>query len=133
MVVLVDSNRAVEISIREWNEENPGYGPDWSADFYEVGNLRKIPDLSDCTDADLAEMGLPARSEIHVADVLDEHGDLVDGLFGADFGYVAEDVDYAIDQANDMVKGEGDFAEAGAQPNQTVDVTELDRSAYPKL
>lgn len=133
MVVLVDSNRAVEISIREWNEENPGYGPEWSDDFFAVGGQRKIPDLSDCTDADLTEMGLPARSEIRVADVLDDHGDLVDGLFGADFGYVVEDVDYAIDQANDMVAGEGDFAEAGPQPNQVVDVTELDRHAYPQL
>lgn len=40
MVVLVDSDRAVEISIREWDEENTRYGPDWSADFFEVGSLR---------------------------------------------------------------------------------------------
>ena len=33
MVVLIDSNKAVDITIREWNEENPGYGLDWSADF----------------------------------------------------------------------------------------------------
>ena len=44
-----------------------------------------------------------------------------------------EDVDYCIEQANDMVAGEGDFAEDGPQPNQVVDVTELDRSAYPRL
>lgn len=28
MVVLIDNNKAVEISIREWDEENQGYGPD---------------------------------------------------------------------------------------------------------
>lgn len=27
MVVLVDDNKAVEISIREWDEENSQYGP----------------------------------------------------------------------------------------------------------
>ena len=32
-----------------------------------------------------------------------------------------------------MVAGEGDFASDGPQPNQFVDVTELDRNAYPKL
>ena len=133
MVVLVDDKRAVEISIREWDEENPGYGPEWSDDFFAVGGLRKAPDLSDYTDADLAELGLPARSEIHVADVLDERDDLVDGLFGADFGYVVKDIDYCIEQANDMVAGVGDYAADGPQPNQVVDVTELDRSAYPKL
>lgn len=37
MVVLVDSNRAVKISIREWDEENTQYRPDWSADFFEPG------------------------------------------------------------------------------------------------
>lgn len=29
MVVLVDNNKAVKISIREWDEENSQYGPDW--------------------------------------------------------------------------------------------------------
>lgn len=50
-----------------------------------------------------------------------------------DLAYIVEDVDYCIEQANDMVAGEGDFAEDGPQPNQFVDVTELDRNAYPKL
>lgn len=44
--------------------------------------------------------------------------------------YVVDDVDYCIEYANDMVAGEGDFARI-AQTNQFVDVTELDRSAYP--
>lgn len=93
MVRLIDNSKAVEISIREWNEENPGYGPDWSADFFEVGGLKTVdvPDLA----------------------------------------YIVEDVDYCIEQANDMVAGEGDFAEYGPQPNTFVDVAELDRSAYP--
>lgn len=100
MVVLVDSDRAVKISIREWDEENTQYRPDWSADFFEVGSLQQVPDLSDCTDAD--------------------------------DGFMVRDVDYCIEQANDMVAGVGDFA-GGPQPNQFVDVTELDRSAYPRM
>ena len=98
MVTLIDNNKAVEITIREWNEENPGYAPDWSADFFEVGNL-----------------------ETRFAD---------DSMEPA---YIVDDVDYCIEQANDMVAGEGDFAEGGPQSNQTVDVTELDRHAYPQL
>lgn len=96
MTRLIDNNKAVEISIREWDEENTQYGPDWSADFFEVGTLESIdaPEL-DCDPA-----------------------------------YIVADVDYCIEQANDMVAGIGDFAEAGPQPNQFVDVTELDRSAY---
>ena len=133
MVVLVDSNRAAEISIREWNEENPGYGPDWSADFYEVGNLKEIPDISDYSDADLADMGLPSSNNLRLKDVLDKDGHPIDGIGGSFGAYAVEDVDFCIDQANDMVAGEGDFAEAGPQPNQVVDVTELDRGAYPKL
>lgn len=92
MVVLVDNNKAVEISIREWDEENTQYGPDWSVDFFEVGGLKTV-------DAP-------------------EHA------------YIVDDVDYCIEQANDMVAGEGDFAADDPQPNQVVDVTELDRSAY---
>lgn len=95
MVTLIDNNKAVEITIREWNEENPGYGPDWSADFFEVGGLKTVDDPEEA--------------------------------------YIVDDVDYCIEQANDMVAGEGDFAEGGPQSNQTVDVTELDRHAYPQL
>lgn len=43
MVTIIDSNKAVEISIREWDEENTQYGPDWSADFYDVGSLQQVP------------------------------------------------------------------------------------------
>lgn len=92
MVRLIDNNKAVEISIREWDEENSQYGPNWAADFFEVGNLKTVED--------------------------DE------------LAYAVDDVDYCIEQANDMVAGEGDFA-GEPQPNQFVDVTEIDRSAYP--
>lgn len=136
MVTLIDNNKAVEISIREWDEENPGYGPDWSTDFFEVGALRQVPNLSDYTDADLAELGLPSRAVIQLDDVVEPSGRIIDGIgtFGCDDdGYLVDDVDYCIEQANDMVAGIGDFAADGPQPNQVVDVTELDRSAYPKL
>ena len=135
MVVLVDNNKAVKISIREWDEENSQYGPDWSADFYDVGLLPQVPDLSDYTDADLAELGLPPRAVIQLDDVVEPSGRFIDGIgtFGGDDdGYLVDDFDYCIEQANDMVAGVGDFA-GDPQPNQVVDVTELDRSAYPKL
>lgn len=95
MVRLIDNSKAVEISIRERDDENTQYGPDWSADFFEVGGLKAVDD--------------------------------------PELAYIVEDVDYCIEQANDMVAGEGDFAEDGPQQNQVVDVTELDRSAYPRL
>lgn len=136
MVTIIDSNKAVEISIREWDEENTQYGPDWSADFYNVGSLQQVPDLSDYTDADLAELGLPPRAVIQLDDVVEPSGRFIDGIgtFACDGdGYLVDDVDYCIEQANDMVAGVGDFAEDGPQPNQVVDVTEIDRSAYPAL
>lgn len=92
MTILIDNSKAVEISIREWDEENTQYGLDWSADFYDVGRLKTVD--------------------------------------GPELAYIVEDVDYCIEQANDMVAGIGDFAEDGPQPDTFVDVTELDRSAY---
>lgn len=67
--------------------------------------------------------------------VVEPSGRFIDGIgtFGVDDdGYVVDDVDYCVEQANDMLAGVGDFA-GDPQPNQVVDVTELDRSAYPKL
>lgn len=125
MVVLVDSNRAVKISIREWDEEITQYRPDWSADFFEVGSLQQVPDLSDCTDADLAELGLPPRAVIQLDDVVEPSGRIIDGIGtfnNDDDGYLVDDVDYCIEQANDMVAGVRDFA-GDPQPNQFVDVT----------
>lgn len=69
MIRLIDNNKAVEISIREWDEENSQYGPDQSADFFEIGGLETV-------------------SEPELA-------------------YIVDDVDYCIDQADDMVAGEG--------------------------
>lgn len=42
MVVLVDNSKAMEISIREWDEENTQYGPDWAADFFDVGRCGRL-------------------------------------------------------------------------------------------
>lgn len=44
MIRLIDNNKAVEISIREWDKESSQYGPDWSADFFEVGGLKTVDD-----------------------------------------------------------------------------------------
>lgn len=65
MTILIDNSKAVEISIREWDEENTQYGLDWSADFYDVGRLKTVD--------------------------------------GPELAYIVEDVDYCIEQANDMV------------------------------
>lgn len=46
MIRLIDNDKAVEISICEWDEENSQYGPDWSADFFEVGGLETVEDRS---------------------------------------------------------------------------------------
>lgn len=48
MIRLIDNNKAVEISIREWDEENTQYGPDQSADFFEIGGLETVsePELA---------------------------------------------------------------------------------------
>lgn len=136
MTILIDDSKAVEISIREWDEENTQYGPDWSADFYDVGLLRQVPNLSDYTDADLAELGLPPRAVIQLDDVVEPSGSFIDGIgtFGCDGdGYMVDGIDYCIEQANDMVAGIGDFDISGPQPNQVVGVTELDRGMYPKF
>ena len=34
MTVLVDNSKAVEVTIREWDEAGMQYGPDWSNDFF---------------------------------------------------------------------------------------------------
>ena len=39
---LIDNNKAVEISICGWDEENSQYGPDQSADFFEIGGLETV-------------------------------------------------------------------------------------------
>lgn len=92
MIRLIDDNKAVEISILEWDEEGMQYGSDMAADFFGVGGLKTVSE--------------------------------------PEFAYVVDDVDYCIEEANDMVAGEGDFA-GEPQPDLFVDVTELDRSAYP--
>ena len=42
MIRLIDNNKAVEISIHEWDEENSQHGPDQSADFSETGGLETV-------------------------------------------------------------------------------------------
>lgn len=47
MTVLVDDGKAVEITIREWDDESVQYGPNWSNDFFEVGALEEVDGLDD--------------------------------------------------------------------------------------
>ena len=42
MIRLIDNNKAVKTSIREWDEENPQHGPDRPADFFEVGGSETV-------------------------------------------------------------------------------------------
>lgn len=44
---------------------------------------------------------------------------------------IVDDVDYCIDQADDMGAGEGDYSYCEPQPRLKVLVVDLDRSAYP--
>lgn len=134
MVVLVDDNKAMETPIRERDEGNTQHGPDRAAGFFDAGPLPQTPNLSDHTDADLAELGLPKRTVIQLDDVVEPSGRLIDGIgaFGGDDdGYVVDDVDHRVGQANDMSAGVGDFA-GDPRPNQVVDAAGPDRSAYPK-
>ena len=89
MTRLIDNDKAVEISICELDEENSQYGPDWSADFFEVGGLKTVE--------------------------------------GPELACIVDDVDYCVEYACDMIDGVGDFAGDGPQPNQFIDVTDLDR------
>lgn len=39
MTRLIDNNKAVEISIREWDEENSQYGPDWAIAYVKLTSI----------------------------------------------------------------------------------------------
>ena len=110
MTVFIDKNRAVSIELKEWDESSSSYGPDCSNDFYESGSplWQSIPSCES-----LANVDNPAYVE--------------------EIGLVVDDVNYPIEQANDMIEGIGDFAEAGPQPDTHVFVEELDRSLFPAL
>lgn len=62
MIRLIDNNKAVEISIREWDEENSQYGPDQSADFFEIGGLETVsePELAYIVDASITASDRPS-------------------------------------------------------------------------
>ena len=89
MTVLVDTRKAVEVTIRECDADSMQYGPDLSNDFFEVGTLEDVDGLDDA--------------------------------------YWVDDVDWCVEQANDMVAGVGDFAADGRKLRECVDVTVLDR------
>ncbi len=45
MTILIDNTKAVDITLREWDRDSLGYGPDWSNDFFEVGALEPVDGL----------------------------------------------------------------------------------------
>lgn len=91
MVLLMDSNRAVDITIRQHVDGH--YGPDWSADFFDVGGLCHYPVVSGPREGEM----------VHIV------------------GYVGD----CISSAMDMVAGVRDFELEGPQPEQVVDVEEI--------
>lgn len=91
MVLLMDSDRAVDITIRPHMDGH--YGPDWSADFFDVGGLCHYPVVS----------GPREREMAHIV------------------GYVGD----CISSAHDMGAGVRDFELEGPQPEQVVDVEEI--------
>lgn len=91
MVLLMDSHRAVDITIRPHMDGY--YGPDWSADFFNVGELRHYPVIK----------GPREGETVHIVD------------------YVGG----CISSARDMVAGVGDFEMEGPQPEQVVDIEEI--------
>ena len=91
MVLLMDSHRAVDITIRPHLDGY--YGPDWSADFFNVGELSHYPVING-----------PRKGEtVHIV------------------GYVGD----CISSARDMIAGVRDFEMEGPQPEQVVDVEEI--------
>lgn len=91
MVLLMDSHRAVDITIRPHMDGY--YGPDWSADFFNVGELRHYPVVN----------GSREGETVHIVD------------------YVGD----CISSARDMVAGVRDFEMDGPQPEQVVDIEEI--------
>ena len=91
MVLLMDSHRSVDITIRP--HVDGYYGPDWSADFFNVGELRHYPVVN----------GSREGETVHIVD------------------YVGD----CISSARDMVAGVRDFELEGPQPEQVVDIEEI--------
>lgn len=42
MTILIDNTKAVKVTLREWDRDSLGYGPDWSNDFFGVGALEPV-------------------------------------------------------------------------------------------
>lgn len=91
MTVFTDYKRTVSIELKNWDEDQHQYSPDWSADFYDVGGL-----------TDLNEIQTPC--DFPFDDFLNANGYSCDEAI-----YEVEDVDYLIDYAQDMIDGTGDF------------------------
>lgn len=53
---ITDGSRTVEITMRQWDRYDGGYGTDWSTDFFEAGHLEydeetdcyTVPDVDYC-------------------------------------------------------------------------------------
>lgn len=91
MVIFIDdTNRITEINLKDTNT-----GVHWEADFYDTGLL---------TNANIDINDDENEEHYKYSDILKRNGYNED-----DPVYMVEDIDYCIDQANDMINGTGDY------------------------
>lgn len=107
MTVFTDHKRTANLELRNWDGDN--WSPDWSRDFWNVGELENLNDDSDVFPEDGLYAALLEKHDISASEPV----------------YGVEDIDYLIDYANDMINGEGDYAD-NPSSNTSLFVAELD-------
>lgn len=105
-MIITDTSRTVDIRLRDWDEIESQYGPEWSRDFYDAGLLTNLnPD------------GIYEENEwTHLLEA--------NGYSCEEPVYKVDDVSYCIDYARDMIEGHGDF-EGNPSPRCVMTVTEI--------
>lgn len=106
MTCFTDHKRTVSIELKNWDETTTSWSPDWSADFYEVGDLKNVNETDDDFNNPYEE--LLEKNDFSACEAVCE----------------VEDIDYLIDYAGDMLKGVGDFDTPS--PDTSLFVTDLD-------
>lgn len=84
MTVFTDHKRTANLELRNWDGDN--WSPDWSRDFWNVGELKNLNDDSDVFPEDGPYAALLEKHDISASEPV----------------YEVEDIDYLIDYANDM-------------------------------
>lgn len=92
MTIFIDKNRKiVDLQLKNWDGDN--WSPDWSRDFWDVGELVNVND-----DTDVFPDDGPYATLLKL-----------NGYSASEPVYEVEEVDYLVDYANDMIQGIGDF------------------------